>query len=115
MIQPIEYSHLPAEAFQLGALGSDRSRDADQHVAPVWTILDFVRRPCKAEARAGDERLGSAVVEPLQRLVQSDELPRLVWRHGDLHAGPITGLDGRLLSGGSFLRVSRCLDRHLIG
>src|SRR5438270_406089 len=115
MIKPIKHSHLPAEAFQFSALGYDRSCDADQRVAPLWTILDFVRRPCKAEARAGDVRLGSAVVEPLQRLVQGDELPRLVWRHGDLHVGPISGLDGRLLIGGYFIRFSRRLDRHLMG
>src|SRR5215471_14937490 len=114
MIQPIEYSHLPAEAFQLGAIGYDRSRDADKHIAPLWTILDFVHRPCKAEARTGDGYLGSAVVEALQRLVQGEELPCLVWRHGDLDTGPISGLDGRLLISGSFISLSR-LDCHLMG
>src|SRR5436305_8295349 len=102
VIQPIEHSHLPAEAFQLGAPSYDRSRDADQHVAPLWTIRDFVRRPYKAEARSGDMRLGGAVVEPLQRLVQGAELLCLVRRRGDLHAGPISSLDARLSTGGYF-------------
>ena len=63
VIQPIEHSHLPAEAFQFGAPDSDRSRDADHDVAPLWTILDVVRRPGKAEAGAGDVRLGGASQE----------------------------------------------------
>ena len=85
VVQPLQHLHLPAEGFQLGASLDDRAGEAHVHPTPSLVVDDLVRCTHKAQARSPDLRLGGAVIEPLQRLVQRDELARLRLRQRHLH------------------------------
>jgi hypothetical protein len=85
VVESLQYLHVPAEGFQFGASVHDRAGEADVHPTPTLAVGDLVDCAHKPQARTPDLRLGGAVVEPLQRVIQPDELARLRLSQRHLH------------------------------
>src|SRR6266511_474672 len=124
VVQPLQHLHLPAEGLEFGASVDDRAGEAHVHTTPTLAVVDFVRCAHKAQARTADLCLGGAVVEPLQRLVQRDELARLRLGQRHLHLRPVRltwwllrwlrGRRGAARRGRAGHRMGRCGDaQHL--
>ena len=79
VIETFQHSHILSKCVQFSLSAHDRTRQTHEHVAPILPILNLIRRTDEAEAWAGDLRLNSLVIEVLQRLIQCDVLPGLIF------------------------------------